>query len=465
MGQLADADELTARATLRHGLASVDDWKTAGIVAGVFVAGLGLLFGTGVVELGDDADADDDAAPTAVARAGSVADPPKARKGKSKGKGRRGGTPPKTGVTVNVEGEATPGLVLYNPSAWGRRYRKAARGKIFREARLIDTDGNELRAWSSDFASDTSRGWAMVRLAEDGSLYALNAREGFLKLSWDNELEWGTLGRYHHDFVIAGDSNIWVLTEQRRSVVVGGNEIALLDNGVSTLTPDGAATEQWWLYDALSDQEFFKEHLEARVQRRIDRAPEVDLTDQAMDLIQANSIEVLSRDVGESWKTGDVLVSLGALSMLVVLDANGVHKWHWGAAELDRQHDATVLANDHVLVFDNGFGRGDSKVMEIDPSDDNRVVWSYPNGSAASFFSKIRGSAQVLSSGNVFVVNSHRGRTLEVTREGKTVWEFYSPDILRGGLRLPFRMTKLEGKLLEATQQRLDGDQGEPGEG
>lgn len=440
----------------------MDDWKTAGIVAAALVAGLGVLFGTGVIELGDSAGEPEPSKPKA-APAHSNESPEEADDGEQGGgkpKGRRGGASPKVGVTVNVAGEATPGLALYNPSGWGKRYRKAARGKIFRVARLVDTDGNELRSWSSDFASDTKRGWATVRLVEDGSLYALNAREGFLKLSWDNELEWGTRGAYHHDFAIAEGGDVWVLTEQRRTVEISGNQVAILDNGISTITPDGVATERWWLYDTLAKETFFQEHLEARVQMRLDKSPGADLADKPMELIQANSIEILSRDVGD-WRAGDLLLSLGELDLVVVVGPDGAHKWHWGAGELDRQHDATLLPDDHMLVFDNGFHRGTTRVLEIDPSDGNRIVWSWPPPEGPPFFSRIRGMAQKMPSGNVFIVNSHKGRTIEITPDGEVVWEFRSPDVLRGGIRLPFRMTKLEGKVLAATRQRLGLDDGD----
>ncbi|MFH1690641.1 MAG: arylsulfotransferase family protein, partial [Candidatus Eisenbacteria bacterium] len=108
-----------------------------------------------------------------------------------------------------------------------------------------------------------------------------------------------------------------------------------------------------------------------------------------------------------------------------------------------RQHEARVMPNGHVLLFDNRSREGRSRVVEYDVVDDE-IVWSY---SAEDFFSKGTGAQQLLPNGNVLVTESQKGRVFEVTREGRVVWEFWNPSLMEDGetivrvtraIRLPY---------------------------
>ena len=50
--------------------------------------------------------------------------------------------------------------------------------------------------------------------------------------------------------------------------------------------------------------------------------------------------------------------------------------WSWGQDEISGPHDATLLANGNVLLFDNGLGRDWSRVIEVDPFT-REIVWEY----------------------------------------------------------------------------------------
>ncbi len=88
--------------------------------------------------------------------------------------------------------------------------------------------------------------------------------------------------------------------------------------------------------------------------------------------------------------------------------------WSYGGPwVLDQQHDATLLPNGHVLLFDDGqYLRGApsaSKVLEIDPTT-NQVVWSYMGYGVfgANFYSAITGGAQRLANGNTLATLGRR---------------------------------------------------------
>lgn len=103
--------------------------------------------------------------------------------------------------------------------------------------------------------------------------------------------------------------------------------------------------------------------------------------------------------------------------------------WSYGGLwVLDQQHDATLVSNGHVLLFDNGEYRPltpASQVLEIDPTSDE-VVWSYQGYGIvdSAFYSPITGGAQRLANGNTLVTLGTKGQVLEVTTDGTIVWDY-----------------------------------------
>lgn len=101
----------------------------------------------------------------------------------------------------------------------------------------------------------------------------------------------------------------------------------------------------------------------------------------------------------------------------------------------------------NVLIFNNGNEhpgsvRGYSSVDEIAlPSDGynyrldagaahgfDEIVWIYAAApSARSWYAPITSNAQRLPNGNTMITDGEAGRIFEVTREGKTVWDFRIP--------------------------------------
>ena len=105
----------------------------------------------------------------------------------------------------------------------------------------------------------------------------------------------------------------------------------------------------------------------------------------------------------------------------------------------------------NVLIFNNGTDeeRAYSTVDEIALSADgysyrldpgsayrtDEVVWSYAAAPPRSFYAPVRSGAQRLPNGNTLIADGPSNRIFEVTREGKTVWEFTHPVESREELR------------------------------
>ena len=86
----------------------------------------------------------------------------------------------------------------------------------------------------------------------------------------------------------------------------------------------------------------------------------------------------------------------------------------------------------HRVFFANGANvlgvgpEGGSRVIELDP-ESKQAVWQYAGSPRFSFFSWFISSAQRLASGNTSILEGIKGRLIEVTPDGKIVWEYISP--------------------------------------
>jgi outer membrane protein assembly factor BamB len=467
----------------------------SGLIGAAAVGGvIAVLFASGTVKLSGSSEEGDSSADADDARAGGKASKKRKGKGRRGRKGRRkrrGGKKGnleslgyigavdiaakdkgKSGTTINDTSRAHQGLSLYNPCAWGRKYRKAAGGKVLREARLINNAGEVVHAWTTDFVPDRKRGWAMTKLDGEGNLYAVNARSGFVKLDWDSNTLWSVEGKaFHHDFNFGPEGKIYALVEHGRHVTFNDKKFDVLDNGIAIIGPDGTVEKEVWFFDILQDVPEFEEHVSGKLDRRPPRGGLAHDEDEdgfdedegrrlfGRDMFHANTLNFVTKTVEGVMNEGDVITSIREMNMVFVLDKETFEpKWQWGVGELQKQHDPEQIDNGNLLVFDNGKHRRYSRVLELDPTT-KEVVWEYKD---EDFFSNIRGLSQRLPNGDTLIVSSQRGRAFEVTPEGEVVWEYWSPDVLDGTLRVPLRMERLQGDALAFAQKQLDEGKGNP---
>lgn len=158
--------------------------------------------------------------------------------------------------------------------------------------------------------------------------------------------------------------------------------------------------------------------------------------DIKQDFLHTNSIEVIPPSKASKLpfaKAGQVLLSLRDIDKIAVFDLKKEEvvwafrgPWH-------RQHDADLLPNGNILLFDNygHYGPGGfSRAIEFDPST-LEMVWSYAGDEKGFFESGIRSGQQRLPNGNTLIQESDGGRLFEVIRRGEIVWEYITP--VRGG--------------------------------
>jgi len=297
---------------------------------------------------------------------------------------------------------------------------------ILRRAELLDMAGEVVRDWTG--ADVESLEWERAVLARNRDLLVMvkegsrgNRRRVLLRLAWDGALRWRRELPVHHYVVERSDGSLAVLTRRQRWLPQLASQTRLMDNGVAVLSPDGELLEERSLYDMLASRPDLFAFLP------IESGPD----GPHPDFLHANFLHWMRRPTlarrDSLYAPSNVLITLRNQDTIAIFDfEKGAFVWAWGQGELLRPHDATVLANGNILVFDNRMGEGASRIIELDPIA-REIVWEYPRGAASEFYSRTRGTAQRFPNGNTLVGESNRGRAFEVTPETDVVWEYRTP--------------------------------------
>jgi hypothetical protein len=358
------------------------------------------------------------------------------------------GTMDKSGVTYYDRGRSWQGINIYTPRNLSTAY-------------LIDMSGNVLHEWSANFFDDDI--WVHVELCENGDLLTFVTDRLFVKLGWDSGIKWKRDLCAHHDIAVAENGDIHVLTRSTEIVTFHGLPAPIYDNYIVILSSEGEYKNQASLFELLKETFSIGDaaniytwfmrpaNLKEIIQSEKCRGPS--------DLIHANTIEIIGRDIDDVFKKGNILFCARTLDMVGVIDAEKkALLWTWGPGELEHPHHPTLLESGNILIFDNGVRRRYSRVVELDPQT-GRIVWEYAAEPKEGFFSQRAGASQRLPNGNTLITSSDEGRVFEVTHDGQIVWEFYSPEMRadkgeRSAIYRMMRITDLDAyDLPESLQQ------------
>lgn len=349
------------------------------------------------------------------------------------------------GVITAEHARVEPGLTLYSSGDSAR-------------AQMIAPDGAVAYEWVRPYSqvwdrtakvrspvADSRAHFRRTHLFPNGDLLVIYEGTGdspygygMVKLDRHSNVLWKNLDHFHHDFFVtdggqAGDGQVFGLTHRYRPEPVPGmNHLSLPvleDFLVVVSAADGRTVRRISLLDAFADSDY---------RDMLWLVPNAS----AADPLHVNGVKYLDREQAAQLAAkvpvaaaGQVLLSFREIGhgTLALLDPEqGKIVWAirgpWQA-----QHDADLLPNGNLLVFDNtghyGAG-GHSRILEVNPATSG-IEWMYAGDAEHVFDSPIRGWQERQPNGNTLIIESQAGRMFEVTAAGEIVWDFLVP--VRGG--------------------------------
>ena len=313
------------------------------------------------------------------------------------------------GVTVHHAERTTPGLNIVI-SGHGH------------EASLMDASGKILHQWQKNIEEvfpgreTAATHFRRAHLFPNGDLLVLYSRaEGMVKLDRKSNVLWATDNKAHHDFEVQPNGDIYVLARTAHIIPHIDPEKPTLEDYVVVLDPAGNEKRRVSLLTALMHSDF--KELWANRKKRTG------------DVFHTNSLHVCreQHDIQiEPFRDNRVLLSILRLNLIALLDMDREQIVWTFAGDFKLQHDAQLLANSHLLLFDNrGLGER-SRILEFDVAT-RKTVWEHPGDRHQSFYSKTRGLVQRFRNGNTLITETDSGRAFEVSPAGEIVWEFYNP--------------------------------------
>ena len=328
-----------------------------------------------------------------------------------------------TGVVLFDEERTCPGYRLYTIAGLGRAELISERGDVVRRwerpgdlwmrAELLP-NGDLLVVGAEDHGWQ-KRGTANDQIA-DGARYVM-------RLDWSGELVWQRTFLSHHDIELTPDDRLLLLTFERRKDPRIHASLDTRDDHLTLLGQDGDVVASKSVLDAVW------RNREAFPLQPI--GPSDTGVRRWVDVFHANSVEWMHHESLFSthalYGPDNILMCFRHQDRIAVFNwSENRFIWSWGRGQISGPHDAQVLENGHILLFDNGLSRGWSRAIELDPLS-GEIVWTYEGEPRRSFYTIGRGSAQRLPNGNTLLAESDKGRAIEVTRDGTIVWEFNCP--------------------------------------
>ena len=257
------------------------------------------------------------------------------------------------GVSINDPARASEGYTLYTSAGEAAAHLIDMDGRVVHEWRRPYSD-----VWTEQSAVKKPQPDAMIlldkaRLLPNGDLLAIYAAAGdtpwgygMVRMDRDSNVIWSYLAHTHHDFDIAPDGRILVLTNAFTSDDIDGLgkvDKPFLEDFVVMLSPDGRELKTISLTRALAKSRY--------------KLLRLAIPNYALgDPLHTNSVQYITAEQAKNFpfaKEGDLLLSFRDISAIAVFSQDsGEIRWAMRGPWL-WQHDASLLANGHITLFDN----------------------------------------------------------------------------------------------------------------
>jgi hypothetical protein len=284
--------------------------------------------------------------------------------------------------------------------------------------RLVDMDGAEIHKWQVPFQdiwledeSKRPHDWDSeihgALLYPNGDVVFNIEHQALVKIDKCSNLLWkNTNLDPHHSVHEDKEGNLWVPGRKWRNESLDKLPYIsspFLEEYILKFSPDGELLKKVSIMDV-----FYGSRYEAVM--FADRDFKVEHTGR--EITHINDIEVLDQSMSDAFDlfdTGDILVSMRDLNLLVVIDPESDKiKWSMTGPYL-RQHDPDFLPTGRISVYDNRQTHVDgdvfSRILELDPVTQDIYVL-YEGDDENPFFSGIMGKQQRLPNGNILITET-----------------------------------------------------------
>ena len=295
------------------------------------------------------------------------------------------------------------------------------------EAVLMGLDGRVAHRWAKDFwevwpndgadrEQEGTQHWRRAHLFPNGDLLVIHEGLGLVKLDKDSNVIWAKRNGAHHDLQVLPNGDIAVLARVARVIERVDYRRPTLEDFVLILDANGEEGERYSLLEAFERSEAHG-HIWDEGTRRWG------------DLFHTNSIEVLDgrfASKNPAFAKGNFLLSSRHLDTVFIVDPDG-NEVIWALrGAFKAQHDAKMLDDGSLMLFDNSGRRRISAVQVYDIAN-GELQWEYAGSEAQPFYTQFCGASQRLPNGNTLITESDNGRAFEITEDGTIVWDFYNP--------------------------------------
>jgi hypothetical protein len=334
---------------------------------------------------------------------------------------------PLKGVTVHDEARAQNG---YNFVTSGHAP----------TAFLMDMEGNILHEWRAEFeelwpnhphapggVSSAQNFWRHAQLLPNGDVIGIWNTFGIFKLDKDSKILWANPNRAHHDLDVAEDGTIYHLSFERELLPEIKGKPSAVDFIVA-LDPNGVERRRISIARALKQANWpqLRDDFWAR-----EKVRKHGMSAAAKyDPFHTNALWIITEEeakkLGEPFRAGNLLVSMCLLDTIAAIDFETVEATWWQAGPFALQHQPRVTHDGNIILFNNHLTAHTSSVQVIDPRK-RRMIWEYAGPKAAPLASRTSSGVKVLENGNILIIETNKGRVLEITPNEEIVWEYHNP--------------------------------------
>jgi hypothetical protein len=274
---------------------------------------------------------------------------------------------------------------------------------------LLKHDGTIVRAWHDKQPPDIS-----LAITPSGDL--LYAAPSIKKVTWCGEKKWQHKKGTHHSIELDPDGNAWTWHNKDLIKVSINNGKILRTVGLKDLekanTDLGIFDQRWSM-----DWDIKKDPQKLR--------PKVGLMDDPYHHNDIDPLPARLADVYPMFKTGDLLVSLRNLNVVMVVDPETLKVKWFDQGHLQRQHDPDWSPHGWISVYDNRPFEKNSQITLLTPGQMGERI--AVDGADINWHEPSRGNHQEINwdgRTTFLIVDDRDGRLIHVDEDGNRIFEF-----------------------------------------